>query len=111
MAAVWVVLYGFMAVAAWLVWYEREHLIEEKRLAMAAFGVQLVLNALWPWLFFALRSPVLALGELIVLHFAVQYTGFLFSRIRAAAGWLWLGYVGWTVFAILLNYAVVAMAR
>lgn len=109
--AVWAVLYGLMAISAWLVIYEREHLIEEKRVAIVAFLIQLGLNALWSWIFFAWRQPVWALGAIIVLHVAVQATGFLFSRIHGLAGWLWLPYVGWTFFATLLNFAIVMMNR
>lgn len=108
---IWTLLYGLMAVAAWLVWYEREHLIEEKQTAMLFFGGQLALNALWPWVFFAWHLPAAALGVIIVLHVAVQATGFFFSRIHSVAAWLWLPYVGWTFFATLLNFAIVIMNR
>ncbi len=49
---VWSVLYLSMAVAAWLVWRKGNAVVP-----MTLFGVQLVFNAAWSWLFFGLHSP------------------------------------------------------
>src|SRR5687768_8315254 len=51
---VWSVLYGLMAVSAWLVWRERG--FAGARTALVLFLVQLSANALWSWLFFAWRQ-------------------------------------------------------
>ena len=48
---VWTALYICMAIAAWLVW--RSGGIRGNRGALSLFVVQLALNALWTWLFFA----------------------------------------------------------
>src|SRR5690349_5372470 len=51
---VWSVLYLCMAVAAWLVWRARG--FKGARVALWLFIVQLLANALWTWLFFALHD-------------------------------------------------------
>ena len=56
--AVWTALSGTMAVAALLVWAERER--TEVCDALTAFGVQLLVNLFWQVCFFGLRRPLLA---------------------------------------------------
>src|SRR5689334_8728588 len=46
---VWTVLYFLMGFAAWLVWRRRGS--QPVRLPLTLFVVQLVLNALWSWMF------------------------------------------------------------
>jgi translocator protein len=99
---VWTVLYGMMAVAAWLVW--RRHGMPGRRAALGAFVVQLVLNVLWSALFFGLERPGLALVEIVVLWFAILVTLLLFWRVRPAAGALLVPYLLWVSFALALNF-------
>ena len=73
---------------------------------MAAFLVQLVLNALWSYLFFGLRSPGTAFAELCVLWLAIAATAWLFWRISRVAGALLLPYLLWVTFAGVLNYSI-----
>src|SRR5690606_18792037 len=49
---VWSTLYTMMAIAAWLVWrrFDQHH---GAKLALTMFVLQLGLNVLWSWLFFA----------------------------------------------------------
>src|SRR5690349_11789727 len=63
---VWTVLYALMAIAAWLVW--RRGGASANRTALALFLLQLALNALWSWIFFAwhlggLRSEERRVGK------------------------------------------------
>jgi benzodiazapine receptor len=46
---VWTILYALMAISAWLVW--RSGGFRTNRTALSLFIVQLLLNALWSWLF------------------------------------------------------------
>jgi tryptophan-rich sensory protein len=101
---VWTVLYVLMGVAAWLVW-RRGGWGEQSR-ALGLFVVQLVLNALWSYLFFGLRSPGLAFGELVVLWVAILLTLLAFWRVSRGAGALLVPYLAWVTFAGALNFAV-----
>ena len=47
---VWTVLYVLMGTSVWLIWGERYH--RGRTSAIAAYAIQLVLNALWAPLFF-----------------------------------------------------------
>ncbi|MBF0489646.1 MAG: tryptophan-rich sensory protein [Candidatus Omnitrophica bacterium] len=54
-----------MAVAGWMVW---ERLPQKGfSVPLALFFVQLVLNTLWSVIFFGLRSPGWAFGEVVLL--------------------------------------------
>ena len=101
---VWTVLYLVMAVAAWMVWKARDFV--GARVALMLFLVQLVLNALWTWLFFAWHQGALAFFEIILLWIAVAMTMNLFRRVRPMAGTLLIPYLAWVTFATALTYAV-----
>src|SRR5690348_12852447 len=55
---VWSVLYTLIGIAAWRVW--RHGGFHAQRGALTLFLVQLILNALWSWLFFGWHRGVLA---------------------------------------------------
>lgn len=100
----WTVLYGMMAVAAWLVW--RDAGWPAARGALALFGVQLALNFAWSPLFFGLRNPGLAFAEILVLWVAIAATLIGFWRHSSVAALLMAPYLAWTTFAALLNFAI-----
>lgn len=106
-APVWTLLYALMGVAAYLVWRIgwRQRRV---KVAIAAFIVQLALNLLWSILFFALRSPGIAMIDILLLLIAIVVTGVLFYRLRPLAGWLMAPYVLWVAYASMLNGAIVA---
>ncbi len=103
-APVWSVLYVLQGMSAWLVWRERH--APSRRVALAVFLVQLAVNALWSWLFFAWRQGGLAFAEVVLLFALVGVTAALFWRIRPLAGALLLPYLLWVGFATALTYAV-----
>ena len=105
----WTILYGLMAVAAWLV--AREGLDRpEVQLALGLYLVQLVLNLGWSWLFFGWRLPGWALVEILVLLGVIVATAIAFAPVSATAAWLLVPYAAWVAFAASLN-AWVALAR
>jgi benzodiazapine receptor len=101
---VWTVLYGMMAVAAWLVW--RTGGWARHRMALTGFVAQLLLNALWSWLFFGWKQGALAFADIMMLWVLVALTLGAFLKIRAMAGALMVPYLLWITFASALNYVV-----
>lgn len=98
----WTTLYLLMALAAWKVW------IAVRRVdgALLLYLVQLLLNALWSWLFFGLQRPDLALANIVVLWLLILATIVLFWRRDRLAGALMLPYLAWVGFATALNLAI-----
>jgi tryptophan-rich sensory protein len=93
-----------MGVSAWLVWRERG--FAGARAALALFIVQLAVNALWSWLFFAWRLGGAAFAEVLLLWCLIVATAIAFRRIRPLAAVLLLPYLAWVTFAAALTFAV-----
>lgn len=101
---VWTVLYLLMGIAAWLVW--REKGFRGAPVALALFLVQLALNSLWSWLFFAWHQGALAFAEIMLLWALIVATTVAFWRIRPLAGILLVPYLVWVSFAAVLCLAI-----
>jgi len=104
-APVWIILYSLMGIAAYLVW--RKGLGEKQvRKAMILFSGQLMLNALWSWIFFGLRSPLAGFVEIAILSVVLIFTIQSFFKISKAAGALLIPYFLWVAFASGLNLSI-----
>ncbi len=101
---VWTALYIGMAVAAWLVW--RKNGLADAWLPLLLFVVQLFLNAAWSALFFGMRSPGLALADIVLLWFAILATIVAFGRVSSLAATLLVPYLAWVSFATALNWSI-----
>lgn len=101
---VWTLLYALMAIAAWLVW--QEHRRKLAQIGVLFFLLQLVLNALWSWLFFHWNKGALALLDILLLWALIFVTLLIFWRVRPWAGVLLIPYLLWVAFACALNYAI-----
>jgi benzodiazapine receptor len=101
---VWTALYALMGIAAWLVW--RSGGFRPNKQALTLFLLQLALNALWSWLFFAWHSGVLALADILVLWILIVATLVSFWRVRPIAGVLLFPYLLWVSFAFALNFSL-----
>ena len=101
---VWTALYALMGIAAWLIW--RIAGFRAARIALTLFLVQLVLNALWSWLFFGWRLGALAFVDIVLLWALIVATLVAFWRITPLAGALLVPYLLWVSFACALNYSV-----
>jgi len=97
-----------MAFAAYLVWM-RGFGKHEVREALVWFGCQLVLNSVWSYLFFGLRSPVYGFIGIVFLWIAIAFTLAKFHAIDKRAALLMEPYLAWVSFAALLNYTVMLM--
>lgn len=101
----WTLLYILMGVALFLVWRQGLN-TPGVRVALIAFAVQLVLNALWSIIFFGLQSPGWAFVEIVLLWLAIVVTLWTFWRVVPAAGWLLAPYLAWVSFATVLNGSI-----
>lgn len=101
---VWVLLYALMACAVWLVWRERYH--GARPAALAAYALQLLLNALWAPLFFGSHNIGAGLFICVALALAILWTMREFLKVRRAAGWMLLPYLAWAAIATAMNLSV-----
>lgn len=109
----WTTLYALMGIAAWLVWRQWDQGDPSTRLrvktALAIFGLQLFLNAIWSIIFFGLHSPGWALVDIILLWLAIVWTMVVFYKISKPAAYLLVPYLLWVSFASYLNYSIWAL--
>ncbi|MBN1622679.1 MAG: tryptophan-rich sensory protein [Endomicrobiales bacterium] len=107
---VWTVLYLLMAVSAFLVWRKGLDTAAGKT-AAAAFVLQLVFNGLWTPIFFGLRLPLVALGDIVILWLAVFATITSFWKVSKLAAVLLIPYIVWVSFAAVLNAFIYMLNR
>jgi translocator protein len=101
---VWSVLYTLMGIAAWWAW--RAEGFAAAHIALGLYLAQLLLNALWSWVFFASQLGALAFLNILVLWVLIIATLVAFWRIRPLAGVLLIPYLLWVSFAAALNFAL-----
>jgi benzodiazapine receptor len=119
-APVWTVLYGLMAIAAWMIWrtprrrtrskyyssYQGDDTQGVARIdALAVFYIQLGLNLLWVEMFFHFNRMLVSSVIILALWIAILFTIVMFWRVRALAAWLLVPYLAWITFATALNLA------
>jgi translocator protein len=102
---VWTTLYIMMGIASFLVW-KADTSYELKKIAFVLFGVQLLLNFCWSFLFFKLEQPGWAFAEIIVMWLFILMTIFAFAQVSKTAAWLLVPYISWVSFAAILNYTI-----
>ena len=99
---VWSILYVLIGFALALVVTARGAALRGR--AIALFAAQLALNLAWSPLFFAMHRISAALGLLVVLDLAVIACVVVFRQVRPLAAALMLPYLGWVLFATVLNW-------
>lgn len=102
---VWLLLYAMMGVSLYFIW-ERGPAKPAVKAVLVVFAIQLILNVLWSYMFFGLRSPFLGLVEIAVLILAVAYLVWKSHKVSPMASWLLAPYLIWLFFAAILNFLI-----
>lgn len=103
---VWLTLYLMIAIAGWIAWQKTSSI---RHPAVVCWGCQLVLNAMWSWLFFGLQSPVLALLDIFLLLLLILAFIMFSWQVSRAASILFMPYALWVGFAAYLNLGIVLL--
>ncbi len=101
---VWTILYVLIAIAGWLVWRE-----VGSGAAMAFWGIQIVANAAWSWLFFGLKRMDLALADAGLMWVSIAAFILAAADISATATLLFAPYLIWVTVATALNLTILRM--
>ena len=94
---VWTILYLFMGIAAYIVE------INGCRQTLNLYYLHLVVNFLWPILFFVVEAPFLALIDLLVLIILVLTLTIGFGKCKATTLFFMIPYLLWCLFAFWVN--------
>ena len=105
-SVVWSILYILMGVSAALIYVAPPRGLKDQHLFFAG---TLLLNFLWPVLFFALGLRLAALVTLLVMLALAVGTIVRYRSISPLAAWLQLPYALWLCFAFYLNLTAYQM--
>ena len=110
-APVWTILFLMMGFSLFLIWDQgakkkKDKSRDYRQAAITFFGVQLVANVLWSYLFFFFQNPFLAFLEIIILWLTIILTIYYFKGLNKLAAWLLIPYLFWVSFATVLNFAI-----
>ncbi len=105
-SVVWPLLYALLGVALFLV-VRNAKTRQSKAPAYSLFLTQMVLNALWSYMFFGLHMMGAALIALVVLVIVSGYMMREFRSFNRWAGYLIWPYILWLIFAMYLNIIIV----
>ena len=101
----WGIIYTLMVAGAVII-EVFTHNLPEKKEALSAYFVQLVLNIIWPYLFFTFKMPVASFIWIIILFIAVLVTFRKFYKLNRLAGIMYIPYLIWLVYAGYINLGV-----
>jgi tryptophan-rich sensory protein len=104
---VWTVLYTLTAGATGRAW-TRAGRAQRRRIA-AALGVNLALNAAWPWVFFRWHRPALGVAVIGVLEASTVVLTREVARADRKSAIALAPYLGWNAFALVLNARIAAV--
>ena len=96
----WTVLYILMGISAGMLYGVRSIYT---RFLYVLFAVQLVLNILWSFFFFYLRSPIMGFMDILLLDMFVLLYFVGAYVVKRSAALIMLPYILWLAFATYLN--------
>lgn len=106
---VWSCLYIMIAVSGWLIY--RAEYSHKRSVALMLYGGQLVLNFIWSFLFFSLRSPILGLIDIVLLSLLISLTIIKAWPVSRLASLLLIPYLVWVMYATSLNAGIWLLNR
>lgn len=92
---VWSILYIMMGISSYL--------ISDDRKLLNIYIVSLVMNLLWPIIFFGFKLKVLGFFWILILILVVGYMIYKFYDKNKVSAYLLIPYLLWIIFASILN--------
>lgn len=105
---VWTILYLLMGISVFIIW---EKGLKKKKVKEAVwyFGIQLILNFIWTFLFFGLRSLLFGMIDIVMLWIFILLTILKFYKLSKPAAYMLIPYLMWVSFASILNFSVLIL--
>lgn len=105
---VWFTLYTLMGISLYLIWDLNKNTKAVDH-GLKWFYAQLLLNAMWSFFFFGVRSPAIALGIILVLNYAIFMCIRYFWNLNRTASYVLIPYISWVLFATVLNFTLMVL--
>lgn len=103
---VWSILYLLMGIAAYFLSNERK---AEASNLLKIYWIQLIFNALWPFIFWRLEAFWLAAIIIAVILLFVGWLTFVAYKINKMSALLFVPYIIWLLFALYLNIGIAVL--
>lgn len=103
---VWSVLYLFIALSGWYVFKAQGF-----GLLLGLWGLQMVLNMAWSWLFFGRHQMLAGLIDIVLLALVIAVFIFLAWEQVPMAAYLFVPYLVWVLVAMMLNHQLWTLNR
>ena len=100
---VWTILFILMGISAYII-YESNS--DQKQSALTIYGIQLLVNFIWPILFFNLGLYLFSFIWIILLWLLIILMINSFKNISSVAAYLQIPYLLWVTFASYLNFMI-----
>lgn len=94
-SVVWSVLYILMGISSYI--------ISDNKKLLNIYKINLIVNLLWPIIFFLFKLKVLAFFWILILILIVGYMIYKFYQENKLSSYLLIPYILWLVFASVLN--------
>lgn len=101
----WTILYTLIILAIYFSWIKSKK--SEKTKLLIIFGLNLISNALWSFLFFYSKNPILGFLDLLVIFSTIIWALVYTKKINKASTYLLIPYLIWIIFAGILNLAFI----
>ncbi len=98
---VWSILYILMGISRYLISDK-----ENNNKAITIYRLQLIINLLWPILFFSLKWFLFSFLWILLLIIAVILMIIKFFKLSKTSALLQIPYLLWIIFASILNYTI-----
>lgn len=102
---VWSVLYLLIGTSYYI--YRKNN--NDNPLTIKLYYIQLILNYLWPIIFFTLKLRTLAVIWIIILAITIIYLMIRFYKEERTIFYLFIPYILWVLFATYLNIGIVVL--
>ena len=100
---VWNVLFFLIALSLYFAWTNSKNKRQKTKVAIV-FGINLILNALWSYLFFGLQNPLAGFVDILLIDISIIVTMLAVYKISKKSAWLLAPYLLWVSFASIINY-------
>ena len=103
---IWDILFFLVALSLYFAWTGAKDDKKKEQITLA-FGMNFLLNILWSAIFFGMKNPLIALGEIKLLSLSIIWMGLVCWRANKLATFLLIPYLAWVYFAGVINFIIV----
>ena len=97
---IWTVANGLLIYASWLAWNAPQ--CRPRTVGLVTYSAQLVLNAVWPWLYFWKHLAIPTVTLLILVVLLAVFNTIAFWKVNVRSGQFMLPYTAWIAYSAIL---------